>query len=282
MSITLQQIGNSRPASAVGVFTPASSRSCELTVRLASDQREVRAAQKLRYRVFYEEKDAQPTTQMAAARRDYDSFDHVCDHLLVLDETPGRHAEVVGTYRLLRGDAAYRADGFYSASEFDLSPLQEAVDDPARLLECGRSCVDIRYRTNTTIQHLWRGIADYVTAYASSYLFGCASLPGTHPALLAEQLSYLHHFHAAPSGLRVSALPGGRVDMDLMPVEAINPKRVWRALPALLRGYLRVGAFVGDGAFIDRQFGTTDVFVVLPVANIETRYLDHFTKQPQA
>jgi len=282
MNMALQELRNSRPAAAAGIFSARPAPSSELVVRLATDKAEITAAQELRYRVFYEEKGAEPTPQMAAARRDYDGFDDVCDHLLVLDETPGRKAEVVGTYRLLRGDAAYQANGFYSAGEFDLSPLSAAVDDPAQLLECGRGCVDMRYRSNATIQHLWRGIADYVTAHASSYLFGCASLPGIHPALLAEQLSYLHHFHAARPELRVSALAGRRIDMDLMPVEAINPKRVWRALPALLKGYLRVGAFVGDGAYPDRPFGTTDVFVILPVANIETRYLDHFTKRPQA
>lgn len=282
MNMALQEYRKSRPATAAGIFSPTPASSTDLVVRLAADQAEIRAAQELRYRVFYEEKGAQPTPQMAASRRDFDGFDHVCDHLLVLDETPGRKAEVVGTYRLLRGDAAYRADGFYSAGEFDLSRLSAAVNDPTRLLECGRSCVDIRYRTNATIQHLWRGIADYVAAHASSYLFGCASLPGIHPALLAEQLSYLHHYHAAPPELRVAALAEYRVDMDLMPVEAIRPKRVWRTLPALLKGYLRAGAFVGDGAYVDRPFGTTDVFVMLPVANIESRYLDHFTKRPQA
>src|SRR5271154_7451508 len=156
---------------------PVEIRSGNLEVRLAESAAEVDASQALRYRVFYEEMGAEPTPEMARRERDFDRFDEVADHLLVLDHTRGRGPEaVVGTYRLIRRSAAARAGRFYSAAEYDIATM---IAYPGEILELGRSCVDVMARGRPAMQLLWRGIAAYVFHHQIDVMFGCASLPGT-------------------------------------------------------------------------------------------------------
>ena len=251
---------------------PRDARQGQLDVRLAGSPEEIAAAQALRYQIFYEEMGAQPTLAMRAHRRDIDDYDHVCDHLLVIDHGLDGRPEVVGTYRLLRQQVAERHRGFYSAGEYDLSPLLASAG--GQLLELGRSCVAPEHRNSTTISLLWRGIATYLAQHRISHMFGCASLHGTDPAQHAAELSYLVHHHLAPPALRARALD--HAPMDLLPAGSYDVKAAQRALPPLVKGYLRVGAVVGDGAFVDRQFNTVDVFVLMPVGGITRRYLDRF------
>ncbi|MBX6426077.1 MAG: GNAT family N-acetyltransferase [Variibacter sp.] len=251
-----------------------------LEIRLARRARDVRLAQKLRYHVFYEEMSAIADAKTRLARRDVDAFDAICEHLLVFDhDTIGtglrRKPRVVGTYRLLRQEVAERHGGFYSAGEFAVDDLV-ARHPGARFLELGRSCVLAPYRSKRTVELLWHGIWAYVLDRRIDVMFGCASLDGTDPARLALVLSYLHHFHAAPAPWSTRALPHRRVEMNRMPKQAVDVRAAWRELPPLIKGYLRLGAFVGDGAVIDHQFGTTDVLIVLPVAAISGRYIQHF------
>ena len=244
-------------------------------VRITRDPADIAAAQALRYRVFYQEMTAIPSAAMAAAGRDFDRFDEVCEHMLVIDHRRPAAEAVVGTYRLLRQDIAERYDGFYSAGEYDLSVLTDGHEGPGTLLEVGRSCVHREYRNNVTIQRLWRGIASYVAEHDVRYIFGCASLPGTDPSALAAPLSYLHHEFLAPPELRVRALPGRYVAMNLMPPEAISSGDVFPSLPPLIKGYLRIGGYVGDGAVVDEQFSTTDIFIMVPIARVADRYFSH-------
>ncbi|MDQ0437445.1 putative hemolysin [Kaistia dalseonensis] len=249
-----------------------------LEVRLATTPREVKKAQKLRYKVFYEEMSAIADIQTQMSRRDRDAFDAICDHLLVIDHdtrTKSGEAAIVGTYRLLRQDVADRYSGFYTANEFDVGPLV-ARHNGLRFLELGRSCVLPPYRTKRTVELLWHGIWSYVRAHRIDVMIGCASLEGTNPDALALQLSFLHHHARAPSDWSVGALPGRHVAMDRLPPEAIDMKKALHALPPLIKGYLRLGAYVGEGAVIDRQFGTTDVLIVMPVAAINERYVNHY------
>lgn len=253
-----------------------------LEVRLATRKSEIRRAQRLRYKVFYEEMSAVPSGLAALSRRDVDGYDAVCDHLLVLDHAAKRkklfvepRPRVVGTYRLLRGEVAERHGGFYSEGEYDLAPLM-AAQGHRRLLELGRSCVLKPYRGKRTVELLWQGIYAYVLHHRIDALIGCASLEGTDPDRLALPLAFLHHHARAPEGWRAQALPERAVAMDRMPREAVDAKAALQALPPLIKGYLRLGATFGDGAVIDRQFGTTDVFVTLPVEVIGARYRGHF------
>jgi len=250
----------------------------QLEVRLTAHPRDVMAAQALRYRVFYEEMAAAPSRRMAAKRRDFDEFDARCDHLLVLDHRLPPKDSVVGTYRLLRHEVAAQHGGFYSASEFDLSPLLRGRATSGQLLEVGRSCVAADYRNAATIQLLWRGIASYLKIHNITLLFGCASFPGTDPGVHAEPLSFLHHERLAPPEMRVCALPDRKSPMDLIEPDAVSARQALRVMPPLIKAYLRLGAYVGEGAVIDRQFGTTDVFLILPMERVAERYHVHFER----
>jgi putative hemolysin len=234
-------------------------RAGNLGLRLAESEAEVDAAQALRFRVFYEEMGARADSAAAASQRDSDEFDAVADHLVVLDHDLGSGPEaVVGTYRLIRRAGAAKLGRFYSESEYDISPL---VGWPGEVMELGRSCVAPPYRTRGTLQLLWRGIAAFVFRHRIDLMFGCASLHGTDLDALAPQLSYLHANHLAPPALRPRALASRHVAMDRLPISRVDMKAALVALPPLVKGYLRLGGFVGDGAVIDQQFNTTDVCV---------------------
>ena len=251
-------------------------RAGNLGLRLAESAAEIEAAQVLRYRVFYEEMGARADAMTRSARRDADEFDAVADHLLVLDHDLGHGAEaVVGTYRLIRRPAAARLGRFYSESEYDISPL---LAWPGEVMELGRSCVAEAYRTRGTLQLLWRGIAAYVFRHRIDLMFGCASLPGTDLDALAGPLSYLRANHLAPPALRPRALAERFVKMDRLDPARIDAKAALIALPPLLKGYLRLGGFVGEGAVIDEQFNTTDVCVVVKTDQVTDKYYRHYER----
>lgn len=262
------------------IFDPADSfeavRQGDLEVRLARNEVEVAAAQRLRYRVFYEEMAALPTADMAASSSDFDDFDRVCDHLLVIDLSTGA---VVGTYRLIRRSAARRYGRFYSADEYDISPLLEY---PGEILELGRSCVAEGYRTRAAMQLLWRGIAAYVFHHRIDLMFGCASLPGTDIGAIRLPLSYLYHHHLAPPALRPRAVESRRVEMGLMANDEVDTHKAVAELPPLVKGYLRLGGFVGDGAVIDHQFNTTDVCIVVKTDLVTAKYFKHYERDRSA
>ena len=249
-----------------------------LEVRLAQTAAEVRQAQKLRYRVFYQEGSALADPGRLFARRDVDAFDAICDHLLVLDHaqpTKKGKPAVVGTYRLLRQQLAEDYGGFYTASEFDILPVL-ARHPKLNFLELGRSCVLAPYRNKRTVELLWHGIWNYVIQNRLDVMFGCASLDGIDPKQLALPLSFLHHFCRAPEPWRARALSERYIEMNLMAKDVIDQKAALRALPPLIKGYLRLGCYIGDGAVIDHQFGTTDVLIMLPCSALNQRYIGHF------
>jgi putative hemolysin len=252
-----------------------------LEVRLARKKSEIRRAQRLRYKVFYEEMSAIPNALAILSRRDEDAYDAIFDHLLVIDhgDTNGgrrwRRSKVVGTYRMLPQEVADCYDGFYTQGEYDIAPLLQAKPD-YNFMELGRSCVLKHYRNKRTLELLWQGVWSYVRERGGDVMIGCASFPGTDPSAHALALSYLHHTSLAPEEWRVRAHDHRRIDMNMMPPEAVNVRAAMKALPPLIKGYLRVGAYVGDGAVIDHQFGTTDVFIIMPVEAMKSRYFVHF------
>jgi putative hemolysin len=246
-----------------------------LEVRLARSEAEIIASQNLRYRVFYEEMGAKPTPQMAREERDFDSFDPFCDHLLVFDHCRGEDPakSVVGTYRLIRRAAAARQGGFYTAGEFDIDKITSLEGE---ILELGRSCVGRDHRNRPTMQIMWGGIAAYAAHYDIQIMFGCGSLHGTDIGALAEHLSFLYHFHLAPDAFRPRAVEDRYVKMDLLAADEINKRQVLKDLPPLIKGYLRLGGFVGDGAGVDEQFSTTDVCILVKTDLITEKYTRHY------
>jgi putative hemolysin len=264
-------------AGAVSTAAFAELTAGNLGVRLAGSAADLDAVQALRYRVFYREMGACPTAETIATQRDRDLYDAVADHLVVVDHSLGDGpGAVVGTYRLIQRSAARHIGQFYSAGEYDISLIEA---HSGGILELGRSCVDIGYRNRAVMQLLWRGIAAYVFHYRIDLMFGCASLPGTDPAALALELSYLHHFHLAPPEIRPRALPSRYVAMGRMKPAEIHAPTALNRLPPLIKGYLRLGGFVGDGAVIDAEFNTIDVAVVVQTGLITEKYYRHYERQ---
>ncbi len=242
------------------------SRDVQFTVRLARDEADLRAAQRLRYEVFVTELGGDGPLVDHAARLERDRFDPYFDHLLLADESRG--GRIVGVYRVLRDDQAARAGQFYSEDEYDLSVLRSSG---RRVMELGRSCLAEGYRGGAAMYHLWNGLAQYVEEHGIEILFGVASFHGTDPDSLAQPLSLLHHRHLAPEALRVRALPQHYQPLNLVPEDRIDRRAAMLQVPALIKAYLRLGGFVGDGAFIDHAFNTTDVCLVMDTERLNAR-----------
>jgi len=252
-------------------------RAGNLGVRIATSPAEIDAVQALRYRVFYQEMGARPDPEAARSLRDVDAYDAVADHLLVMDHQMGDGPDaVVGTYRLIRREAAARVGRFYSADEYDISKM---LSFPGSILELGRSCVNLEHRGRATMQLLWSGIAAYVNLHSIDLMFGCASLPGIDPDENAERLTYLYANHLAPEEIRPRALESRFIEMRRMDPATLDARRTLAGLPPLVKGYLRLGGFVGDGAVIDTQFNTTDVAVVVKTELVTEKYLRHYGRQ---
>lgn len=241
-----------------------------LILKLAENAGELRAAQRLRYRVFVEEMGAEVDAEGHEQRLESDRFDPYFDHLLLIDRTIDDPMEnVVGVYRLLRSEIAIGGCGFYSASEYDLTKIEQSG---RRSVELGRSCVDRAYRGGAALPLLWQGLADYVLSRQIEILFGVASFHGRDPLAFRQALSYLHHNHLAPEDLRVTARPDHAQAMDLIPANAIDRPAALRQIPPLIKAYLRLGGCVGEGAYIDREFNTVDVCVLMDTARMSDKH----------
>ena len=252
-----------------------------LILRLAADARDLMAAQRLRYAVFVEELGGDGALVDHAQRLERDAFDAVFDHLLLIDtrRDPAVLDDVVGVYRLLPGDRLGPGGRFYSETEYDLAALRKAG---RRLLELGRSCVHPAYRGGTAMFHLWNALAGYVLARRIEVLFGVASFHGTDAAALAMPLAYLHAHHLAPPDLRVRARADAYQRMDLVPPDGIDRRAAMVATPALIKAYLRLGGFVGEGAWIDRAFNTTDVCLVMDTGRMSATHRDFYVRKQAA
>jgi putative hemolysin len=255
-----------------------------LEVRLANRKKEIKKAQRLRYKVFYKEMSAIPDIQTKMKRRDIDVYDKICDHLLVLDHEYktkkypfSSKSKIVATYRILTEEMAQLAGGFYTQDEFDIEPLLKRHRSTHKFLELGRSCVLKPYRSKRSVELLWRGLWAYIQAHKANAIIGCASFEGVDPKEHALALSFLHHHAAAPDEWKVKAHANRYVNMNMIPKEEIDMKAALKALPPLIKGYLRLGAYIGEGAVIDNQFGTTDVMIIMPTENISERYINHFS-----
>jgi putative hemolysin len=248
------------------------------TVRLASTPEDLTAAQHLRYQVFVEELGGDGPLVDHANRLERDAFDPFFDHLLLVDRRidPATRAHVIGAYRVLPSDRRAAAGRFYSETEFDLTPL---LASGRRLLELGRSCVQADHRGGTSMFLLWNGLAEYVLDRGIEILFGAASFHGTDIATLAQPLSHLYHNHLAPAAMRVRALPPHRQEMNLIPAADLDRRAAMAATPALIKAYLRLGGFVGDGAWIDRAFNTTDVCLVMDTGQMSARHREFYIRK---
>ena len=245
----------------------AARREPKLFYCFARNEADIEEAQRLRYKVFAEEMGARLSTRKAGV--DQDMFDPYCDHLLVRD---GETNEVVGTYRILSPEKATKIGGFYSQSEFDLTRLAQLS---GRMVEVGRSCVHPDYRNGAVIALLWAGLAEYMERGGYDYLIGCASISmsdGGHAA--ASLYERLKVDNMSPVEWRV-------FPRYPLPLEALN-RELNPTLPPLIKGYLRLGAYIcGDPAW-DPDFNTADLLVMLPLAHLNRRHARHFLKRDAA
>ena len=232
----------------------------QFVARLAKTDADVVAAQRLRYDVFIKELGSDGPMVDHQLRLERDQFDAVAGHFLLFDEALQGPSQLIGTYRFLTAAMASQAGRFYCAHEYDLQPLRE---NGGQLMELGRSCLHPAYRGGAAMLHLWAALADYVTAHRIETLFGVASFHGTNLADFAQPLSLLHHHHLAPAPVRVRAIGKTAMALDAVPVAQLDRLAAVRAMPALIKAYLRLGATVGEGAFVDHAFQTTDVCIIL-------------------
>ncbi len=242
-------------------------------VTFARTEAEIRAAQRLRYRVFVGELGADGPLVDHEAGIEADKFDPFADHLLLIDEAAPE--PVVGVYRLLDSAQAEKAGQFYSEDEYDLSILKSSG---RRLLELGRSCLDAPYRGGEGMFHLWRALAQHVLDNEIEILFGTASFHGTDVTALCAPLALLYHRHLAPEPLRVRTHARYYQPLDLMDEAEIDRRAAMLQVPALIKAYLRLGGYVGDGAFVDHRFNTTDVCLIVDVAQLSDAQKSIYTR----
>lgn len=263
------------------MLAPPALRSMEnngLRIEVATTIDDVIRAQELRYSVFYDECGAEPIGEMGVLKRDYDDFDDICTHLIVIDGRDPNNEKVIGTYRMLLQDKSkHDFVPFYSESEFDISNLK---NNATRLMEVGRSCILDSYRDRFALQLLWQAIGAFIFHYDVDFLFGCASFEGcTNPEDMALPLSYLHHFHSARDEIRPRTLEKDYTSIDLIPKDQINPKEALRHLPPLVKGYLRLNGVIGDGAYIDHQWGSIDVCIMVERAAMSPKHIEYYTRE---
>lgn len=243
-----------------------------LSLKLAENYEELKNAQKLRQFVFFEEPKGATNP---SGKIDEDEFDKVCEHFIVYDETDMNNPKVVGTYRLLRRNETKNPAKFYTESEFDITKLKNS---DYNLLELGRSCIHPNYRDGKVIQLLWRGIGIFIAFHRLDYLFGCASFPGIDAKLHEQSISYLMHFHKAPDEICPKARKEISANIEIIPLDKIDKKHAMMKLPSLLKGYIRAGCMIGEGAIIDKFCETIDVCTIMDTSKIAKRYSEHFVK----
>jgi putative hemolysin len=240
------------------------------SIKLAETKSELKQAQALRYSVFYKEKKAKPTFTKKIIKLDYDKIDKYADHLIVLDKKNTKN-KIVGTYRLIRGDVAKLFGGYYSSSEFNLINITNNYKDK-HILELGRSCVHQDYRNGSIMNLLWKAIAEYVKLYDIKILMGCVSFSGIEPIKYSNELSYLRQNFCLPEHLSVESF-----DKNIYPVYKLkennsNQLRIFAKLPPLLKGYLRIGGKVSHNFYVDHNFNTIDLCVVVNTSDIDEKY----------
>jgi putative hemolysin len=245
---------------------------------LADSKSEIKKAQRLRYKIFFNERNGTSIFNLSSFKRDADQFDKYSDHLIVtFKSSKFSKTKVIGTYRLLQQKIALKQCGFYSSEEFNLNTLYKSQDRPQNAVELSRSCISYQFRKKNVLQLLWSKINEYVQTNKIDVLFGMASFLESNPELIKEELSYLHKHFLMPENILVDAIFSKKTEMNIVPTENLSDIQIIKKLPPLIKAYLRLGAKIGDGAVIDHLFKTTDIFIYLPFSTIKPEYLKKFS-----
>lgn len=241
-------------------------------VKLADSKNEIKSAQKLRYQVFFSERNKKKIFNIDNFRKDSDKYDNYCDHIVVIHKkSKFSRNKIVGTYRLLKQSVAENKSGFYSSEEYDLTKLLNS-NKYFNMLELSRSCISKDFRNKNVLQLMWKEIYKYIENNKVDAMFGTASFLDTNLYNLSNQLIYLNNSRKMPNEIMVNALDKCRAKIDYSRNIKMNLKLV-KSLPTLIKGYLKLNAYIGDGAVVDHKFKTTDIFVFLPVNDINYQYV---------
>ena len=241
------------------------------TVKIAETNFEIKKAQHLRYKIFFKDKKAKNKPISNLFKRDFDFYDKVSDHIIIIDNNRNNNDNVVGTYRLLRGNFAKIYKGFYTEQEFDISNLKKHFSN-SNMLELGRSCVHTDYRSGIILKLLWQGISNYINNYKIKILFGCASFQGTDPKKFINEFNLLRKNFCLSDEFNVKSLQKNYFHFQILQ----NEKMVFKNLPPLIKGYLRAGGMMSKDYFIDKKFNTIDFCVVVLIDQIVNRYKNKF------
>ncbi len=240
-------------------------------IKIAESNFEIKKAQSLRYKIFFKEKKIQKNNLKSLLKRDYDFYDKISDHLIIIDEHRDVKDNVIGTYRLLRGNSARLYRGFYTEQEFDISNLKKNFSSKD-ILELGRSCVHPDYRSGTILKLLWQGISKYIKICKIKILIGCASFNGTDPTKFKNEFSLLHKSYRLPKNYNVKSLQNNDISFG----KNIKESTVLNRLPPLIKGYLKAGGMVSENFYIDKEFETIDFCVIMLTEKIASRYQNKF------
>ncbi len=241
------------------------------TIKIAEFNFEIKKAQSLRYKIFFKEKKIKKKSFKFLLQRDYDFYDKISDHLIIIDNNREIRDNVIGTYRLLRGNCAKLYRGFYTEQEFDISNLKKNFSSKD-ILELGRSCVHPQYRSGIILKLLWQGISNYIKMYKIKILMGCASFHGTNPSKFEDEFSLLYQSYRLPEDYNVKSLQSNEISFN----KNINHSTILNKLPPLIKGYLRAGGMVSQNFYIDTEFETIDYCVIMLTKKIVSRYQNKF------
>jgi putative hemolysin len=241
------------------------------TIKIAESNFEIKKAQSLRYKIFFKEKKIKKKSFKFLLQRDYDFYDKISDHLIIIDNNREIRDNVIGTYRLLRGNCAKLYRGFYTEQEFDISNLKKNFSSKD-ILELGRSCVHPQYRSGIILKLLWQGISNYIKMYKIKILMGCASFHGTNPSKFKDEFSLLNESYRLPEDYDVKSLQSNEISFN----KNINHSTTLNKLPPLIKGYLRAGGMVSENFYIDTEFETIDYCVIMLTEKIVSRYQNKF------
>tara|TARA_B100001540_G_C15795585_1_gene637510 strand:+ start:1458 stop:2333 length:876 start_codon:yes stop_codon:yes gene_type:complete len=241
------------------------------TIKIAESNFEIKKAQSLRYKIFFKEKKIKKKSFKLLLQRDYDFYDKISDHLIIIDNNREIRDNVIGTYRLLRGNCAKLYRGFYTEQEFDISNLKKNFSSK-NILELGRSCVHPQYRSGIILKLLWQGISNYIKMYKIKILMGCASFHGTNPSKFKDEFSLLYESYRLPEDYDVKSLQSNEISFN----KNINHLTTFNKLPPLIKGYLRAGGMVSENFYIDTEFETIDYCVIMLTEKIVSRYQNKF------
>ena len=241
------------------------------TIKIAESNFEIKKAQSLRYKIFFKEKKIKKKSFKFLLQRDYDFYDKISDHLIIIDNNREIRDNVIGTYRLLRGNCAKLYRGFYTEQEFDISNLKKNFSSKD-ILELGRSCVHPQYRSGIILKLLWQGISNYIKMYKIKILMGCASFHGTNPSKFKDEFSLLYKSYRLPEDYDVKSLQSNAIPFN----KNINHSTILNKLPPLIKGYLKAGGMVSENFYIDKEFETIDYCVIMLTEKIVSRYQNKF------